>query len=191
MIDKKTGHFLRTYKVNDKFLDIIGKEQAYFLGLMASDGCVKKNCFSISQSGEHGLKLINDLKILLKSNAKIYKYMNTFSINITSKKLVESLKIYNIVERKTLVYEFPNKLSKIYYKYFIRGYIDGDGCCGIYNSGTCDYLSISFVGTKNFIKDCYNKIPISGNICKIKRCKNLYDIRYNGRKAIKLGEWIW
>lgn len=57
---------LRRSWVNDRFLDIIKEKQAYFLGLIASDGCIKSDrYFSISQSHQDGKKLLKKFKKLL------------------------------------------------------------------------------------------------------------------------------
>jgi hypothetical protein len=64
--------FQRKYHVNDSFLDSIDHLQAWFLGLMASDGCIcSKNQFSLSQSGNHGLKLIESVQNILGHTGNI------------------------------------------------------------------------------------------------------------------------
>ncbi len=192
----------RKYKVDDNFLDEIKEEQAYFLGIMASDGCIRKfpkcsepyRAFSLTQSGEHGLKLIKYVRDLLKSNCKIYHYkkVNSYTIQITSKKLTTRLIELGITPRKTLTLEFPKCISKNLAAAFIRGYVDGDGCIGIYKRGAGEYLSISLVGTKSFIESTIVLLPLI-NIYKhkIKRCKNLYEISVSSSSSEKFGAWLY
>jgi hypothetical protein len=72
-------------------------------------------------------------------------------------------------------------------KYFIQGYIDGDGCIGIYDNGKgTKSLIVSIVGTEDFINQINERLKTKGNIRKIKKCKNLFEVRYNGKKALDL-----
>lgn len=192
----------RKYNVNDYFLNDVKEEQAYFLGLMASDGYIVKfkkcltqpyRAFSLSQSGEHGLELINYIRDLLKSNCKIHynAKVNSHTIQISSKILTSKLIEFGITPRKTLTLQFPKQITDDLIAPFMRGYIDGDGCVGIYKRGAGEYLNISFVGTKDFIDYVVPIIPAKGSINKIKKCKNLYQVGYNGFAAEQIGEWLY
>lgn len=165
----------------------------YFLGLMASDGNITPNNkrFSLGQSGEHGKDLITFLLNKMGSNHKIYNRKNHFSFSISNEKVVKILSKYNIKPKKTLTYEIPDFNVKEL-KLFLQGYLDGDGCVGIYDNGLgVKYLSISMVGTERFVKKLNNILSIKGNIRKIGRCKNLFDIRFNGKNAVDLGHFIY
>lgn len=71
---RKNGKgFKRQYNINDYFLKNESKEKYYFLGLMASDGCINssKTTAIISQSGDNGLELIKYIKRILNADYKI------------------------------------------------------------------------------------------------------------------------
>ena len=101
------------------------------------------------------------------------------------------LKTNNITPAKSLTYEYPDGLSTELIPSFIRGYIDGDGTVGTYDNGKgCKSLIICFVGTKNFINSVASIIPVSGLIRQLK-ARNCWEIRWNGKKAIEVGQWVY
>jgi len=72
-------------------------------------------------------------------------------------------------------------------KYFIQGYIDGDGSVGTYDNGRgVMSLTVSIVGTELFIKQLYDILKTKGNVRKIKKCNNLFEIRFYGKKSLDL-----
>lgn len=188
------GKFQIKYSFNEKLGENKEKEFFYFLGLMASDGNVKNDrVFSITQSKDEGLNLLTHIKEILNSNHKIstYEKTNSHRITITSKKLVNLLGEYNVVPNKTLIFKLP-KLEEKELNFFLQGYIDGDGSIGINDNGkNVKYLQVSFVGTKNFIDDVNEKLKIKGIVRKIKKCKNLYEIRFNGKRAVDFCKEIY
>lgn len=191
----KSGKFEQIYTVNSDFFDNIGEIQSYLLGLYSADGSIhKNNSISISQSHKNGYELLYKIKDILKYSGKIYYYKKTdsYTLSFIDNKILNIFSTYNIVNNKTYIFKFPDILSSDLYPSFIRGYIDGDGSCGIYDNGNgCKVLTISFVGTKDFIYFCNSIIPIKGNITEIKKAKNLYEIRFYGEKAVDFGNWIW
>lgn len=181
----------RKYSVNDNYFDEMSDEKYWLLGLLASDGCVDKlGHISISQSGKDGLELIEYIKSILEFNGNIYVYKNAYSIQFSSLKIKSILEQYNIVNKKTLRYKFPENVEL---KSFVRGYFDGDGCIGIYNQGNSkNYLSAIIVGTKDFICELNDKLnEFNGKLRQIKRAKNLYEIRWYGKKGIKFLTWLY
>jgi hypothetical protein len=180
-------------KFNEKAILRNTQLKYYIIGLMASDGSVSNSrTFSFSQSGKKGKKLIDYLCLKLHYKNTIYHTKNAFGISFTSENCVKELSKYNIVPRKTLNYKFPQNIPKKYLISFIRGYFDGDGSVGVYkNNKGNPYLCASVVGTKNFISILQSKAPIVGNLVQIKRCKNLYELRWNGKKAITILSWLF
>jgi hypothetical protein len=99
--------------------------------------------------------------------------------------------IYGIGPRKTLTYQWPS-LSNATAATFLSGYIDGDGCVGVYRTPRGNgFLSISLVGTPEFIEGAAAVVPAKGHIIRIARCKNLSDLRYSGRHAWDAGAWLY
>ena len=185
----------RKYVVNDNFFDKMTEFQYWFIGLIASDGSkLKHNQITLSQSGDNGLKLIEYINKLLSSTYPIEKNKtigkDAFRIIFTSKKITKELEKYNIIRNKTYSYTLP-KIPDKYLNAFLAGYIEGDGCITISNNGlNCNYLCASFVGTKNFIFECKDKIPIDGSVRK-HNLSSVYEIRWNGEKAIEFCDWLY
>jgi hypothetical protein len=186
----------RKYKINDNFLDDMKELQYWFVGLIASDGSRgKHNQITLSQSSNNGLKLIQYINELLCSSFPI-KHNATngedaHSITFTSKNIVDKLENYNIIRNKTYSYTLP-EIPDQYFTSFLAGYIEGDGCITISHNGlNCHYLCASFVGTKEFVEACQKRIPIESN--KIRKCHNssVYEIRWNGEKAIEFCDWLY
>ena len=184
------GQFEKRYKINENFHINKDNNFYYFLGLMASDGNVKDSkTFSITQSGENGKNLIKFIKEIMGSNNPIYCYkkVDSYTLSVTSSEVVKTLSLYNITKNKTLIYELPINIDSKNFNYFLQGYIDGDGSVGVYDNGSgVKSAVVSIVGTENFIYDVYNKLIVKGNIRKIKNCKNLYEIRFYGKKVLDL-----
>lgn len=192
----KSGLFRITNSINDNFLNNIKQIQAWFLGLMAADGCVsKKNQFSISQSGDCGKDLIYYLKDILNFNGPIYETVTmsgkiSYGLFATSERLVARMKEFGIVNNKSLKYDYPNISNKMN-KSFIRGYFEGDGSIGIYKVGnTKKYLIISFVGKNEFCEKVSEISPVKPKI-RLHSCGTVWEARWSGKKAIDFGRWLY
>lgn len=181
--------------MNDDFLETESHEKYWLIGLLASDGSIgKHNQVILSQSGEEGLNRIEYVKSLLNSNYPIKGTKTTAKISyrfqISSAKIVQKLKEYNIVRNKTLVYSFPNIPEK-YLSSFLAGYIEGDGCITIsHNKTGAEYLSVSFVGTNEFILKCNETVPIKGGLRK-HNLSSVYELRWYGKKAVLFCDWLF
>jgi hypothetical protein len=188
----------RQYSVDDNYFDKITNEKAWLIGLLAADGCIHKNKYIIlGQSGNNGLILIKYVKKLLKFSGPIERpkiikptHKQQYKIQITSPRLVSKLKEYNIISRKSLIYEFPEKIKPYLYS-FLRGYIDGDGCVYIEKRKYISRLTISVIGTMKFIDRCSELLPgYTGKYHK-RRCVNLWEIQWFGKKAKYFGNILW
>lgn len=191
----KDGKY-KAFNINHLYFKDLTEEKCWLLGLFASDGCISSNnVISLCQTEQEDLikyiKNILDFEgNIIKSKTLSGKY--SYGIYFTSKKLQKDFAKYNIVPKKSLIYEFPKKIPSIFIKDFIRGYIDGDGCITeSSNAKGSKYLSVSFVGTENFIKSCKELIPFKSKIRKIKHANNCYELRWNGRFACEFGEWLF
>lgn len=196
-LSSKQATDLRVYTVNDAFFQYPTKEMYWVLGMLASDGSVHKSgkFISISQSGDEGLKCIQYIKTLLKSTAPITithpsAGKKVYTLTINSPAMVMDLQRYDIVPRKTESF-MPSKdiINSDFFKYFIWGYIDGDGCIGIYKCGGSSHLlKVSFVCTKNMLDAIINKLPYSP---KYYKQKSVWCIYYNGESAYKFLRWLF
>lgn len=194
-----TGRFLvKSKSTNHNYFEAGGIQADWLAGLIAADGCIHKNKrqWSLSQSGDSGLKLVSQVAKIIDYEGKIYRTSTSgnpaHSITVTSPKMINDLKeIYSVGPQKTLTLEWP-KLEGERAAAYLRGYVDGDGCVGVYNVGRSPtMLSISLVATEDFVLGAENVIPPGYRLNRIARCKNLFDLRWNGRKAYYAGNWIY
>lgn len=178
------------------FSEIDTPEKAYFLGMIITDGCVHENVLSMSlqESDEYILEF---LKKELKSNKKITKDgRGCAGLQIVSKKIVNDLKKYGIVERKSLRTVFPKKMN--FLPDFFRGLIDGDGSIGYYgnNDNGKHFKAVRMCqGCKQFLIDfteALNKeigVPIP-TIYQEK--ESLFSIKYASKEdVIKIINYIY
>jgi len=179
------------YRYNDKSLILKKREHYFVFGLLASDGCVIDNRLALSQSGNKGKQLLYFVKGVLDSNHKITKSENAYCINMkTGVCLSQCIKECNITERKTYTYTLPIFASDEQFFSFLQGYIEGDGCIGIYNNGNGTYcLHLSVVGTKGFICAVNDRLPLKGHISNTKN--KLHQLTFSGVKAFKVSNMIY
>lgn len=150
--------FYRSNSLNESYFENIDTEaKAYFLGLILSDGCVYKRRFLISLQGEDK-HILDSFREELQSTGNLYKrnprnptHKVQYSLEITSEKLVSDLHKLGIVERKSLVVEFPT-INELLIPAFIRGIFDGDGSAymGTRKNGAID-AKLQFIGSVPFI----------------------------------------
>lgn len=154
------------------------EETFYVAGFMAADGCVKDRkgkygntrpevYIGLAQTDKDHLEKIKQLMkaetpirdFLIKNSKRNPKWNDTWKseICITSKQMVEDLKRFNIVPRKSLIYTMPEWLKTHNLKYhFLRGYNDGDGSFYIpklKNGRVAEQIYFSMRGTPQFLTD--------------------------------------
>lgn len=127
------------YNVN-YFKDINTHAKAYWLGFIMADGCITKTKYGYMF--EMNLQLRDKLHVLqfAKDINFTNKTIDVFNckdpngnlhtktyIKIENKEFCDNLMKHNIYPNKTGKESFPN-IKRIYYKDFIRGFFDGDGC---------------------------------------------------------------
>jgi len=194
-VTKERGkNFKRIYSVYDSFLDEETPEKYYYLGLMSSDGNVSKSTISINQSNSHGKELISWLRQILKSDSVIYESKNkynsviSYTLAFRSEKIINTLRQNNIVEGKTFSFSIPSYILEDEEKLrnFLIGYIDGDGCIGVYNT-----FVIEFVCNENVMEQLKKLDKFKGfKIRKIKHSK-VYEFRSNGIKGCDFCSWLY
>ena len=117
------------------FGTIDSPDKAYYIGLLASDGCVYHNEKYTDKSDNVILQLKdNDIDILKKFYDVVGKHEEPFHYSnrpvaqcmFCSNTMSNDLKKYGIVQRKTYDYKMVD-LGKEYMGHYFRGYFDGDG----------------------------------------------------------------
>lgn len=204
------------HTIDDDFFSRDNEESFYWAGFIAADGCVKahgKNkkdicVLSIGLSKKDKSHLEKFVKITNYSgniydgivkfgpNSLVKKDLEKSEIQITSRKMIEDLKRFNVHPRKSLVYCPPLELMKHpLFHHFLRGYFDGDG--SIYSSLGKRNLTRTYyfnvVGSYKFMeiyKEVFEKADLVEPGHKILPSKkhqtnNLMKLEYGGNAVLK------
>lgn len=208
----KNGIKIRTFaeasKVSDRNIISIdhsyfNKESpnmAYILGLLASDGTIRKKSNSIKLTlAEQDSEILEKIKKELKYAGTIKHYEDSkgyknATLVFTSKEIKNKLAEYNIVPSKTFTFTFPTNLNKIYWKDFIRGYFDGDGSISSAGKSAiraqiCSAQKETLEVILNYLEEEFN-IP-KPNIQMQMRVKPLYYFQYSSVPTRKFFESIY
>lgn len=137
------------YEFNEKYFSSLDtRKKRYWVAFITGDGYVYNNILGIhlhSKDKEHLQKFLDDLD----SNHPIKSYeKNKVMIRITSWEIVNDLRKYNIVPRKSLIvrpYELPSLTEEVDYW---RGIVDSDGWLCLRKRGNYYTYSIGVCGTK-------------------------------------------
>lgn len=188
-----------TAHIRHDFFSTSTPDSDWLAGLLAADGNITKDNrrWRLSQSGDHGREMIDHARHLVGHRLTVYEEQPKMEnakvahgIYVPSEAMVRDLAArYGIVQKKTLIYRYPD-LESSSHANFMRGYIDGDGCVGIYGKYH-DRLHLSVVGTEEFIHAAQLVVPAEGRVARIKKCPNLFYLAFNGQKAWAAGDWIY
>jgi len=178
----------RAKKINHDYFKTESSNMAYILGLLASDGTVRKNINEVKLTlNENDSEILEKIKIELQFEGKIRHYEDSkgfknATIAFTSAEIKKDLAKYGVIPQKTFTFVFPTILKKQYWIDFIRGYFDGDGSVGAAGQGLRWQICSA---TENVLKTIIDFFYEEYDIPKIKiqsqkRNKNtLYTIQYS------------
>ena len=211
----------RVYPINENFFEEINCEaNAYFLGLLAADGCLTTGNTSVRIGLQYKdvdilkrfIKELNTEKPLYFSKANPKRNSQPqYILEFSSQKMRKDLERHGLTTRKSLTLElFENILTDIFHHY-IRGYFDGDGCVS-WGEKVHHAICVTFVGSHKFCEKLtifLNSINISSRATKsisknysytnIRGANNIlrfYDFIYKDatifldRKKNKFDKWI-
>lgn len=164
----------------DYFSTIDTEEKAYWLGFIAADGYIHEGRYTLQfelqesdrEQVEKFAKAIQTKRPILTIKCGKDKQFTHYRLVINSKRMVSDLQRYGVVQNKSLTFK-PVNIPEDFIKYWIIGYMDGDGC--VFDAK--GKPKISFTGTKEtiaFIKEFFNS---SNAIRKEHRCESTYQIR--------------
>lgn len=172
------------------------EEKAYWLGFIYADGCIYNNgsfrfdmslCNTDKTHLEKFSNFINFKRELLHKNVMFGSNLKPqIRIFLTGEHFYNSLNNLGCTPNKSLTLEFPNKTifkDKSLIRHFIRGYFDGDGSIGIYQTLGVNTVynkpNFNLLGTEKFLSELNKNIPIKR---KIRSC----DTENNPSKAFKI-----
>lgn len=177
--------------------------KAYFLGLIITDGCVhytkgKQPLVALSLQ-ECDKYILERFKKEIHSNKVVTSDgRGSANINILSRTMVESLKKYGVVERKSLHTVFPKNIPIELYPHLLRGILDGDGSVSFYarRGRKCHVKAIRFCqGNEQFLKDIVDHLFNYCGIDKINTYKekdSLWSIAYRKDDSmIKIIQYLY
>jgi hypothetical protein len=192
-----TSEAKRVYEVDEHWLDSIDSpEKAIFLGLFFADGCnqsTNNSCdIVLHQKDLNYLKKFADLI----TNKPLTKTRNQIGLKICSKHFSEKLSYYGATPKKSLTLEWPKNLNHEYWRFFIKGFFEGDGGFSIkLHSKLKIYYSASFTSTLPFLQKLnsiiLDELGVSGKIYQ-KTQNGTYSLCFAKQKELKiLVKWLY
>jgi transposase len=125
---------------HEAFADVQTEEQAYWLGMLITDGWIskasEKDAWQVGlQLKESDLAHIEKFKAFLKSDSKISRVKKIhegktywmYRLMVNSRQMKRDLEKYGVVERKSDKTFLP-ELRPDLMRHLLRGILDGDGC---------------------------------------------------------------
>ena len=204
----------RAFKLGIKYLsynkeyfkEIDGPTKAYWLGFLYADGYTTMDdrwgLEIMLSDKEHLQNLLNEIEYTGKMKGRKRENTETCSVVIKNKLMTNSLIEKGVVPKKTEILKFPSPdiLNPIYYRDFIRGFFDGDGCITYVvkptvrkdrNNKIYKRLSkeVNFCCKSKVFIEKINNILIENGICfrlsVNEQHNNLYYLRTSKMKTIK------
>ena len=192
---KSTGnpYGYRKYTIDhDFFKNIDTSSKAYWLGFIAADGHVIENEGLTIGLMASDIGHLEKIKLAIQSNSPIksIEVTKAVRINIYSKTMAMALTSHGFFHNKSNTLLFP-AISEIFYKEFLRGLLDGDGCI----SGIKKDLRVAFSGTRSIIENV-RKIMIDkayASCTKIQEGANGFCvIQWGGRRqSLRIMDWLY
>ena len=195
-------------KFNENIFDNIDtEEKAYWLGFIFADGSISKKEtilkqryqfeLSLTSSDTEHLDKFNKFMGHIKNNVK----QGTVKLNgktfkrcrwiINNKHLWQQLNNLGCVPQKSLILQFPN-IPETLKRHFIRGYFDGDGSLGIYETKYNPKIQCSLLGTKDMLDNILFLSNINASLKQDKRHSEFtYEFKLVSAKAISFLNYIY
>ncbi len=186
---------------------------AYVLGLISADGAVEdvrdssRTCyFTITNVDED---LMFQVKETLNSSHKIYEQSagfqefnngtffcaKKFILRVGSKTMVQDLINLGITPRKSLRLKLP-KIPDKYFRFYLRGYFDGDGCTHVSVQKGRKVLEIAMIftsGCESFLDKLNHKIyaKIGTSLKNIYFNSGAFRLRYGKSNSLKILSYMY
>jgi hypothetical protein len=174
---------------------VINKNYVYTLGISLSTKDLKHlEKFKKDICAEQPISIFIKPAMHIANNKNISPPSEICSIKLHSKKIVESLERFGIVQAKTYKLNIPEWLKNHeLVRHFLRGYIDGDGCfCLARNKGQDPHVFFAMKGTADFLNS-FNDIMKINDVSREERRKRerlvgkkelMFDVLKYGGNAI-------
>ncbi|CAG0928705.1 hypothetical protein TFLX_01027 [Thermoflexales bacterium] len=178
----------RIYTLNEiAFNPPLTDEQAYWLGFLMADGCVRDdNSITIAvQAADYAH--LEQFRAFLGSNHPIYQQQrgtyHSARLTVASAQLAAALKHYGVIPRKSFVASASPVLEPN--PHFWRGMIDGDGFLSWSSKGKAPIIGLcgSQAIVSQFAAFCYQ---VSDTRSNIHTMKNIYEFKVSGLNALPI-----
>lgn len=182
----------RAYNVDEAFFEKIDtEEKAYILGLISTDGNIRRDspriCLSLQARDEH---ILWDIKTAIKADAPVLdRAPGSFPgsgpmkyLTVNSHQLVRDLARFGVVPNKTFSLTYAS-VPRHLERHYLRGLLDGDG--------TLHSRIWGFLGTEALIDGVIDAVRRhTGVTLKKRRQKKLWraDGYYSGRSVLA---WLY
>lgn len=196
------------YNVSADFFRNWSPSMSYILGFIIADGSLEDASYlrgKYLRICSSDLEILDKIKKAMNSEHKIvvikprafhldgksYISKEKYMIRIGSHEIYNDLINLGLMPNKSQVVRLPN-IPREFLSYFVRGYLDGDGCINHYNKK--DRLSVTFTsGSVLFLKDLANVISqaVGIKIHNVLENKRAYQIKYSTKEAILLLRYIY
>lgn len=199
-------------QVNENFFKEWSPQMAYVLGLIYADGTIidarksSRTCYL--QISNNDKPLLEQVKQAMSSKhsiisrkprhvnffGKSYFCKENFSLRIGSRIIFKDLVQLDLTPRKSLTIGLP-KLPKKHFRFFLRGYFDGDGCIGTYSKNNkTPRLHVVFVsGSYGFLDQLSNKLSLVLDIGKnnVLTGTRAFRISYRKSSGLKILSYMY
>lgn len=161
-------------KINSTFFSRINRRNAYWLGYIYADGCIRKTTLELcSKDYDIIEKFKRDIESEHKIGEKIVNKTIYYRLSIKDFKIINDLISLGAIERKSFIEIDMPKISDEFFCDFLRGFIDGDGTYFLKKHKTLISITIGHANL-NFANKLKNKIEklydIDFHIYKGKSC---------------------
>ena len=178
------------HTLNEAFFSVIDtEEKAYILGFIAADGGITDNqTYGRLSLGVHprDRDILERILTCLQSDTAIRERTTSqwprVDVQIYSRRLVQDLRQYGIVPRKSLTLAYP-ALPKHLERHYIRGLWDGDG-----HISRHDFCLTGSQGTTTGVQQALQ--DAIGLLLRIRLNGNVFVLRGSGRDAAAL-RWLY
>lgn len=155
------------YLYNEKFFNDLNEKSLYWIGMFTANAFLKKRKYTYS-STIYVAEKDNEILKQFKADISFTGRVGHNSITISSEKLFNKLKEFNIHLAKETNYSLPDEIKNHKdINHFIRGCIDGAGrwsCRKNNGSDTVNEVRLSFRGKHSICKEIFETIK---KICNI------------------------
>lgn len=150
------------HHVNELYFDKIDShEKAYFLGLIAADGCIYKGdsdnsyVFQINLS-QKDRDILFEMQKAFDTDYPVIDFVDAANkyltkLKISNTKFCKNLMKHGIRPHKTESYDFPEFISEEFINSYLRGFFDGDGNIYINKKRGPGRARFSIIGNLNFL----------------------------------------